>query len=447
MHKYSELIHDLELEISSDAYREGDKLPSIRDLSGRYACSKSTVIRALQELQDKHLIYAAPKSGYYVMKRSGKRKEEGNPWIDFTVSAPDPDIFPYLDFQHCINKAIDMYRKDLFIYGTPQGLPSLIREMQRHLASYQVFTDPRNIFITSGVQQALGLLTRIPFPNGRHRVLVEQPCYPHLMEYLKTYGIEAEGIRRSADGVDLNELERLFKHGQFRWFYTVPRFHNPLGVSYNRTQKKAIARLAAKYDVYIVEDDYMADLEQDTKEDPIFTYDDSSHVIYLKSYSKIIFPGLRIGVAVLPEALRESFSQFKRLMDIDSSMLSQAALELYLKSGMFERHRKKIRKCYGERSVLLHESITKHVGIEPSLNFTYQPARQLGVHTYLKLASSVKAEQVIKRLQKKFIRIETAEQGYLPHFNHKDPILKLNISSVKEQDIRSGIEQVISEIR
>lgn len=77
------------------------------------------------------------------------------------------------------------------------------------------------------------------------------------------------------------------------------------------------------------------------KEDPIYAYDDASHVIYLKSFSKIIFPGLRVGVAVLPEVLCDSFNRFKRLMDIDSSMLSQAALELYLKSGMFERHRKR----------------------------------------------------------------------------------------------------------
>lgn len=447
IYKYSELINDLELQIAEDTYREGDKLPSIRELALRYDCNKSTVIRALQDLQDKHLIYAASKSGYYVMKRSGERKEEGAHWIDFTASAPDPDIFPYLDFQHCINKAIDMYRKDLFIYGTPQGLPSLIREMQRQLASYQVFADCKQIFITSGVQQALGLLTRIPFPNGRERVLIEQPSYPLFMEYLKTYDIETEGIQRSDDGVDLNELERLFKTGQFKFFYTVPRFHNPLGVSYTRNQKKAIAQLAAKYDVYIVEDDYMADLEQDTKQDPIYAYDNTSHVIYLKSFSKIIFPGLRVGVAVLPEVLCESFNRFKRLMDIDSSMLSQAALELYLKSGMFERHRKKMRSCYGKRSMLLHDSIMREENAASEQHYSYVPASQLGVHTYLKLEDNFRAEQIIKRLQKKFIRVEMANSGYLPYFAKKERILKLNVSSVKEPDISSGIAQVIREIR
>jgi DNA-binding transcriptional MocR family regulator len=318
--------------------------------------------------------------------------------------------------------------------------------MQRHLASYQVFANLPQIFITSGVQQALGLLTRIPFPNGRQRVLIEQPGYPLFIEYLKTYGIEAEGIKRSDDGVDLNELEQQFKFGEFKFFYTVPRLHNPLGVSYTRSQKKAIAQLAAKYDVYIVEDDYMADLEQDAKEDPIYAYDDTSHVIYLKSFSKIIFPGLRVGVAVLPDALCETFNVFKRLMDIDSSMLSQAALELYLKSGMFERHRKKMRSRYGKRSKFLHESIIREIDTATTRHYAYHPASQLGVHTYLKLEDGIKAEQVIKRLQKRLIRIETAASGYLPHFAI-EPILKLNVSSVKEPDIRSGIEQVMLEIR
>ncbi|MCJ8014538.1 PLP-dependent aminotransferase family protein [Paenibacillus sp. KQZ6P-2] len=446
MFKYDDIINDLEAQITGDSCREGDKLPSIRDLAARYNCSKSTVIRALEELKEKHLIYASPKSGYYVMKRTAKRKEEGPHWIDFTVTAPDPDIFPYLDFQHCINKAIDMYRNDLFIYGTPQGLPTLIREMQRHFASYQVFADTRQIFITSGVQQALTVLAQIPFPNGGRRVLMEQPGYHLLVDLMKVYGIEAEGIRRTAEGIDLEELERKFKTGEIKWFYTVPRFHNPLGTSLDRSQKKAIALLAEKYDVYIVEDDYMADLEQDAKEDPIYAYDRSGHVIYLKSYSKIIFPGLRIGAAVMPDALRESFLQYKRLLDIDSSMLSQAALELYLKSGMFERHRKKLRACYGKRSALLHECIIKNKDVGAPKPFVYQTPSQLGMHTFLKLDLGVNVGLVIKRLEKKRIRVGTADTCYLPNFE-RDHILRLSVSSVKEPDIREGIEKVIHEIK
>lgn len=110
----------------------------------------------------------------------------------------------------------------------------------------------------------------------------------------------------------------------------MPRLHNPLGTSYTRREKEKIIELADKYDVYIVEEDYLADFEQNSKVDPIFSYDTNQRVIYLKSYSKIMFPGLRIGIAVLPEKTTEEFGKYKKLADIDSPMISQAALEIYI---------------------------------------------------------------------------------------------------------------------
>lgn len=109
--------------------------------------------------------------------------------------------------------------------------------------------------------------------------------------------------------------------------------------------------------MFIVEDDYLADLERDGKANLMYSYDDSSHVIYLKSYSKIIFPGLRVGVAVIPNGLTEIFFTYKKLLDIDSSMISQAALEVYIKSGMFDRHKQRIRTSYYERSKRLAASL------------------------------------------------------------------------------------------
>src|SRR5690606_318771 len=113
--------------------------------------------------------------------------------------------------------------------------------------------------------------------------------------------------------------------------------HNPLGTSYSVREKKAIARLAAKHDVYVLEDDYMADLGDRRGFDPIFAYDDSGHVVYLKSFSKIIFPGLRIGAVVLPETLADQFHRHNQLGG--AALLSQAALDLYMKNGMYDRHR------------------------------------------------------------------------------------------------------------
>ena len=87
--------------------------------------------------------------------------------LNFVSAAPNWSEFPYLDFQHSLNKAIDTYRQELFNYGTPKGLPSLIKVVHKQLTTYQVFTNQENIFITSGVQQALAILNTLPFPNNK----------------------------------------------------------------------------------------------------------------------------------------------------------------------------------------------------------------------------------------------------------------------------------------
>lgn len=445
MHKYLRVIKDLEEQIERHIYKEGDKLPSILNLAGLHGVNKSTIIRALADLEKRHLLYSVPKSGYYVVKRSAAVPDRPQGIIDFTTSAPDPAVFPYLDFQHCINKAIDTYRQDLFIYGTAQGLPSLRSMMQKQLASHQVFTRLEHIFVVSGVQQALSILAVLPFPGGKSKILIEQPGYHLFIDYLRTCGIPAAGITRTVHGIDLNELERLFQGGDIKFFYTMPRFHNPLGSSYTTEEKKAIVALARRYDVYLVEDDYMSDLETDAKADPLYAYDDSGHVIYLKSYSKIIFPGLRIGIAVIPDALIPDFMQYKRMYDIDSSMLSQGALEIYLKSKMFERHRQKIRTSYGKRARLLHGALQGRAE-EDGSRFSFTPPSRPSIHTHLVLNAKLSSARLIAKLKKQGVLLQSMEPHYLPDFPREN-LLKLNVSNVREEDIPAGIDAVIHELQ
>ncbi|ARW05434.1 PLP-dependent aminotransferase family protein [Bacillus atrophaeus] len=442
MEKYMSLLTKVEEMMQSRAYQEGDRLPSIRQLSDRYRVSKSTVIRALQELEKRHLIYSVPKSGYYIVKKTGKLKSGHSGTIDFATSAPDPDIFPYRDFQHCINKAIDTYKNDLFIYGTPKGLPSLILVLQKLFADHQVFAEERHIFITSGVQQALSLLCAMPFPNGKEKVAVEQPGYHLMIEQIEALRIPAVGVKRTAQGLDLAEIERLFKTESIKFFYTMPRFHNPLGSSLAEADKKELVRLAEKYDVYLVEDDYLGDLDDNKKADPLHAYDLASRVIYLKSFSKMIFPGLRVGAAVLPDALIDNFNTYKRLNDIDCSMISQAALEVYVKSGMFRRHREKIRESYTVRSLLLHEAIQTH---GQNGRFTYSDGQAPCIHTHLVLNKELPASRVIQRLKKQGVLLESIDRHYLLSFP-KENLLKINISNVKKEEIEHGIKLIMNSL-
>ena len=439
MLKYEWIYSQLLTQIQAGTLQSGAKLPSIRQLSQQFSCSKSTILTALKKLEDQHLIYVLPKSGYYVVDHQLPLQPQERDHIDFATSSPSWHAFPYQDFQHCINKAIDTYQTDLFRYGTPKGLPSLITEAKKLLANYQVFAKEENIFITSGVQQSLSLLSMMPFPNGRSTILVEQPSYHLYMDYLKTYGVSAIGIKRTTDGIDLHELESIFSKHDIKFFYTMPRLHNPLGTSYSKKTKNLIRKLAYQYNVYIVEDDYLADFEQNSKIDPLYTDDTQQYVIYLKSFSKIMFPGLRIGLAVLPDVFIDTFQQYKNTTDIDSSMISQAALELYLKSGMFERYQKKVTEAYASRANSLQQSIATHLA-------QYQASTEVCMHSHIVLPRQVNTQNLIQHLMQHKIYLDTINRNYLDAFDH-ERILKLNVSNVEESKIDIGIREIASALQ
>lgn len=439
MLKYESIYQSLLMQIQSGIFATGAKIPSIRTLTEQYDCSKSTVLTALKKLAEQHIIYALPKSGYYVVDNHVFTPPMSTDIIDFATSSPTWHAFPYKEFQHCINKAIDTYQEELFRYGTPKGWPPLIAEAKELLESYQVFAQTEQILITTGVQQALSLLSIMPFPNNRTTILVEQPSYHLYMDMLKTFQLPAIGIKRTANGIDLNRLEQLFQTEDIKFFHTMPRFHNPLGTSYDKKQKEAILQLAEQYNVYIIEDDYIADFETNSKNDPLFTEDYHEKVIYLKSFSKVLFPGLRVGLAVLPPALIDIFQKYKMTTDIDSSMISQAALYLYLKNGMFEHNKIKVRDIYQARAKILHQSIQDHL-------FMYKSSDEIIMHSHILLPKRVNLPSFISKLHKDGILLDSVNRNYLDNF-YNERILKLNVSNVDVQRIDEGIRKVASALK
>ncbi|WP_053061434.1 PLP-dependent aminotransferase family protein [Paenibacillus sp. VT-400] len=424
---------------------KGIRLPAVRVVAEQYQCSVSTAIRAYEWLEQRHLVYAIPQSGYYAVQNgTGAQDMDWQGALDFASAAPDPRVFPYADFRHCVDQAMEKKQAELFMYGTDQGLPSLILLLQKQFADYQVFARTEQFFITSGVQQALAVLALMPFPNGKRKVLLELPTYHNMPSLLSGLNVPIAGVRRALDGLDWASLERQFAEGDIKFFYVMPRFHNPIGTSLTVADKKRLIRLAQRYDVYLVEDDYLADLEDNTKQDPLWSYDTEGRVIYLKSYSKILFPGLRIGVAVLPSPLIQSFGAYKKMLDIDTSVLSQAALEIYVHSGMFAHHRKVIRNRYAARMNTVHEQLDTYPDFAPFM----EAPRTGGEHTVLPLAGDMPLRVLLSRLQKRGVIVDTTER-YYPEGTyqvHQDQMLRLNISNVPKQRIEEGIQKIREEI-
>lgn len=121
---------------------KGIRLPAVRVIAEQYQCSVSTAIRAYEWLEQRHLVYAIPQSGYYAVQNgTGAQDMDWQGALDFASAAPDPRVFPYADFRHCVDQAMEKKQAELFMYGTDQGLPSLILLLQKQFADYQVLQE------------------------------------------------------------------------------------------------------------------------------------------------------------------------------------------------------------------------------------------------------------------------------------------------------------------
>jgi DNA-binding transcriptional MocR family regulator len=438
--KYEEIIGYIKNEISAGNFAYKRRLPSIRAISQLFTCSIGTVLKAYDKLEEDHIIYSSPKSGYYVIEDSTDKNTEENLTIDFSAGVPDVKTFPYKNFQHCLNKSIELYKETLFDYSDPRGLNSLINVLTKHLQQYQIFTKPDNIVITSSSQQALNILSTMPFPNGKSNILVEQPTYYGMIKFLELNNISALGIERGLNGINLDELEKMFKYGNIKFFYTIPRFHNPTGTSYSKKEKKAIVKLAEKYNVYIVEDDIALDLDASKKNDPMFTYDTLSKVIYLKSYSKILMPGLGVAALILPNLLINTFLRYKKWIDANSPTLSQGALEIYIKNGMFDTQRKNMIKLYSDRICCL-KSVLASCNY-PEITWNVPDSGYFGC---LYVNSALQYNKIASSLWNKNIQLFDTSACFLKEYRNNN-YFRITISRVTDKQIKKGIPIILNTI-
>ena len=340
MYQYQQLAQLLKNEIVNGNLQKGDKLPSIRDLVEQYGVNKDTVQRALRSLREESFIYAVNKSGYFVLKNVEVNKDSS--------LEEDYSQLPIEDLRICFNQSLASAH-DLKLTRKEQasGMAELIQALIPILEEYGVYAAREQLVITTGTQQALYILLQLI--QGK-KILLEQPTYARMNELAKHLNIPYETIERQMDGdIDLDQLEELFASGEFSLFYTISRFHNPLGGSYSEATKKKIVELATKYSVYIIEDDYMADFVEGNAT-PLHYYDMDGRVIYVKSFSSILFSALKIGIVVLPKELVEPFAMRKLWMDYDSNVMMQKTFTLFIENGMFAKHRKAMVEDYSEKS-------------------------------------------------------------------------------------------------
>ncbi|MBD1371743.1 PLP-dependent aminotransferase family protein [Hazenella sp. IB182357] len=433
--KYKEVIAEIQSRIKDGRLQSGKKLPSIRNFANELNCSINTIVKAYSELEKAHQIYSVPRSGY-ILVGSDKSAISEPIIIDFSSAGPDKSKMPYRDYQHCMNQAIELYKEEMFQYSEPQGLPILRHQLSKQIQDLQVFAPPERICVVSGSQQALDLLVSLPFPNQKETICVEQPTHFSFIDSITSRGLKTVGIEISQNGIDLDYLKKVFKEESIKFFYTVSRFQNPTGFSYTNQQKKEVVELAKKYDVYIVEDDYMGDLDTKKKTDPMFAYDPSGRVIYTKSFSKVLLPGLRLGMTVLPEVLLKDFIRVKFAADIHTPVLTQGALEIYLSSGMYKAHIQKLRRQYKKKGTILKQAYLEY--LPAGSTFT---GGDSGFYSTIELPGGMKAKDLVEHLKEKNVLVQDATNMYLPQYK-KENLIRVSVSQVEDRRIPVGVKKI-----
>jgi DNA-binding transcriptional MocR family regulator len=440
---YEHIVSEIENDIHQGIYKPGKKLPSVRELSAKYNCSKNTVVKAYETLRNNHIIYSIPQSGYYIVEKLIESEDNNSEVINFFTGNPIIGNMNTPDLKHCLDRAVDIYKNNS-LSTSMYGVPSLREILVKYLSNFQVFTTSNNIFVNLGIQQALSILTQMPFPNGKDTILIEQPTYSHFINFLKFCGAKVLGIERDNKGIDLNKLEYLFKNEKIKFFYTVPRNHSPLGTDYNKLQRKAIAALAVKYDVYIVEDDYFADISLDSKYDPIYSYSDHTRHFYLKSFSKIL-PWMRIGLVVVPPDLLKIFKQYIGISYhysyFSASLISQATLEIYIRSKILKKHVTSITKELEAKQ----KCLTKNLGSLAKYDIKCIGGNS-GFYSYLQLPDYINESRLVEDLKKNNVIVSPGNRFYYDESFYKKGI-RLSVACVNNEEIDKGFEIINLELK
>jgi DNA-binding transcriptional MocR family regulator len=433
-------------EIKAGRIKSGHRLPSCREVALKLSINKITVNKAYNELEKEHMVFSIPRGGFYLVD-SQSEAQPMKKEVDFYTVRPDEKLIPYREFTHAMNKAVDLYKNSLFGYESTMGLSTLRNTLSLEFEKDGIYTTPENIVITHGAQQAIALTLQCVFQKGNGKLLVEFPTYNLLLKLASNMGIDMVGIERRVDGYEFKLMEQLFKKGDISAFYVMPRHHNPTGYTLSEKHKQKIADLACKYKVLIIEDDYLGDLGSRKGVMPIHYYDTSKNTAYIRSFSKTFMPGVRLGAAVLHQSLLEAVASVKQLNDLNTSRLPQAALDVFITSGMYEKQVKKVKKSY-EAKLKRAAEIFKDLSDDKF--HCHVPIH--GIFLWIELPDNVDAKVLEKTLKSKGIIIKSSSEFFLKAWEEKkqgsrsDNFVRLCIAGVTKEEIDS-LAIVIKEIR
>lgn len=394
--KYQALADGLRKAIRQGKVKPGEKLPSSRDLARQLKMHRHTVMAAFAELESEGWITSEEKKFYLVTENlpdkflrakgqcdDGKRESHQVKFArtvdigdyipferfkhSFPSGTPDARLFPMTEFKSFLAAA---YRsKGVLSYGDPSGNTKLIHEVDRYIRRVRSVKE-RKIVITNGSQEALFLLAQCLVGKGEY-VAVESLGYPPAIEAFKYAGAKFISVRVDEEGLDVDDLERQLKKRQIKCLYTTPLHQYPTTVTLSAARRLRLYEVALKHGFYIVEDDYDHEFHYISQPvAPLSSFDPAGIVLYVSTFSKILFPSSRVGFMAVPEPIGKEVAKLKRISSRQNEEILQTAIALWMSDGGFERHLRRMRRIYEERKNSMLEDLKHIQKSHPQISWT-----------------------------------------------------------------------------
>src|SRR6185369_6100887 len=258
--------------------------------------------------------------------------------ISFAGGMPDSGLFPTDAFRRVLNRVIREEGRELLQYYPARGYPPLREFLAGYLLRFGLEARPEQILIVNGSQQGFDLIART-FVDPGDVVAIEQPTYPRVLQVFRAFGAQHLAVPWDEQGPRADALERVLERHAPKLFYCQPTAHNPTGLAIAAERRAQLLALCARHQVPIVEDGFDGSLYYGQRPAaPLKAADRDGLVIYIGTFSKILFPGLRLGWLVAAPPVIERLQAAKQLTDLHTSALIQAAVHRFCERKLLDRH-------------------------------------------------------------------------------------------------------------
>ncbi|WP_274366162.1 PLP-dependent aminotransferase family protein [Paenibacillus thermotolerans] len=459
----SQAVYEAIIEgIKQGEWKQRDRLPSVRSMAERMQVHRLTVLKAYRQLADERVIHAKYKSGYYVgptaVSDSPDVGTDERRWdyqakpmyinrnrlseihripVEYQMSEAliDPLLLPNVFLSNYVKQVFDLYPKVLSTYSTVMGDVELREAMSAYYQQKQgIIVSTEELMVTTGSQQAIDLVSRALVKPG-DKVLIERPTYSPAIDAFLQQNIELLGVRITPDGYNLEEIEALMRLERPRLFYMNPTYQNPTGYTVPVHQRKQLIELAERYQCILVEDDVYHDIYFGSPPPPpLFYYDTEGYVVYIRSFSKYVAPGLRISILAARPSLMASLVPVKALSDNGTPLLNQKIFQHYFFSNRLQEHVAKLRTALDLRRERMERLIVPK-------NWHFE-SPQGGLNLWIQVPQEISVQQLLQRCIEQSVAFVPGQ--ICDPLGQMNDWLRLSYSYLNEANLEIGVKRLLA---